>query len=381
MRVLHVLDSFSFGGAENLVVELARHAPEGMDLRVASLGPSGRGRDDLYARMATVGLRPSYLGVRRLADPAGLVRLVRALRELRPDVIHAHLGYSATVVPVAARIAGIGCVATLHHVPEDLPVRDRLKERWSVRAPAKFGRLVLVSTASFREFERRYGPATPNWRLVPNGVDLTRYRPVPGGSRLPSGAWACVAALREPKGHVDLLQAWRMLCDRGPQPTLLIVGDGPRRLAIQDEISRLKLAGQVQLLGRREDVPELLAMVDGVVSASHTEALPTALIEAGAAGLPVVTTAAGGSTDVVTQQTGWLTPPRDVAALADALFDAVTHPEEAARRGSLARERVTELFSMAAWTDRLLDLYREVMPTQTAPSTQKDDPCRTTSTK
>ncbi|MFC7621697.1 glycosyltransferase family 4 protein [Microlunatus sp. GCM10028923] len=365
LRVLHVLDSFSFGGAENLVADLGRH-PDGQDweLRAASLGPAGRGRDALLDRLTDAGLRPVHLGVRRLIDPIGFVRLVRALRKLRPDVVHAHLGYSATLLPPAARLAGIGCVATLHHLPSELRPVERLKERLSVRIPARLGALVLLSRPVLEAFADRHGPATHRWRLVPNGVDLTRFataRPAPDLPRDGTPTWAVLAALREPKGHLDLLRAWRRVKDAGRPARLLIVGDGDFRPAIEAELERLDLADRVVLLGRRDDVPAVLAAVDGVVSASHSEALPTALIEAAAAGLPVVCTAAGGSTDVVTAATGWLTPVGDPDALADALLDALDHPEEATLRGKRGREHVEHVYGRPAWTARLDHLYRSVL--------------------
>jgi len=361
MKVLHVLDSFSFGGAENLIVELARYKPRDVQLRAASLASAGGGRDAMYARMVEVGLDPTYLGVDRLLDPWGCVRMARRLRELAPDVVHAHLGYSATLVPIASRMAGIGCVATLHHLPSDLPPGERLKEWLSVRVPARLGRLLFVSDSAQAEFARRYGPVRPTWRTVPNGVDLQRYEPRERSIRQRPQRWACVAALREPKGHLELLRAWRALLDRGTRAHLMIVGDGPQRSAIEECLMQLGLSEWVNLLGRCDDVPEMLAHVDGVVSASHTEALPTALIEAGAAGLPVVTTDAGGSSDVVTAETGWLVRVHDVAGLADALEQAMADPREAARRGAAARARVDALYSMPDWSDKLMDLYREVM--------------------
>lgn len=361
MKVLHVLDSFSFGGAENLVIDLARYARPDLDLQVASLASPGRGRDAMHGRMVEVGLRPVYLGVDRLLDARGVKGMVDRLRDLAPDVVHAHLGYSATLVPIASRLAGIGCVATLHHLPADLPPRERVKEWLSVRVPERFGRLVVVSEPAHAEFARRYGPAGPAWRMVPNGVDLGRHPPRARSIDPDHPTWACVAALRRPKGHLDLLRAWRMLLDKGVEARLLIVGDGPERGVIEQAVARLQLADWVTLLGRCDDVPQLLAGVDGVVSASHTEALPTALIEAGAAGLPVVTTDAGGSTDVVTAQTGWVVSVHDVPALAAALADAIQDPVTSARKGVAARARVGARYSMPVWSDQLMELYREVV--------------------
>lgn len=361
LRVLQVLDSFSFGGAEHLVAELGRHSPSTWQVRAASLAPAGHGRDDFAERLAGAGLEPFHLGVRRLLDPVGFVRLVRTLRRLRPDVVHAHLGYAATLVPLAARLAGAGSIATLHHLPTDLPPGERLKERLSVRIPARLGTLVLVSRPAYDEFALRHGPATVRWQLLPNGIDTAEFAAATPAADLPRDdipTWAVVAALRAAKGHLDLLRAWRIVVDGGRPARLLVVGEGPERSRIAEEIDALGLTGSVVMLGRRDDVPAVLAAVDGVVSASHTEALPTALIEAAAAGLPVVTTEAGGAADVVTAETGWLTPVGDPAALAAALLDALDRPDEAAARGKAARERAEREFDVTAWTASLDGLYQ-----------------------
>ncbi|AKT50122.1 glycosyl transferase family 1 [Arsenicicoccus sp. oral taxon 190] len=372
--MLHVLDSFSFGGAENLLVELARHAPPDLELAVASLGPAGRGKDAMLERLREVGLSPWHLDVRRLADPVGVLRLARTLRASSADVVHAHLGYSATLVPLAARLAGTPCVATLHLVPQLGSPADRVKERLSVLAPGHLGRLVLVSQAAYDGYAEHYGPARPTWRHIPNGVDVDRFglerRPLPPELGVPDGApvWAAVAALRPPKGHLLLLDAWARLLDAQPDAHLVVVGDGEARADLEARVAELGLGHRVHLLGRREDVPDLLAGVDGVVSASTTEALPTALIEAAACGLPVVATDAGGTREVVLDGvTGRLVPVGDGAALTAALTDLMTDPAARAAYGTAARQRAEQVFSMQAWTRALHDLYAEV----TEPTTEE----------
>ena len=114
-----------------------------------------------------------------------------------------------------------------------------------------------------------------------------------------------------------------------PGATLLIVGDGPSRGDIESAVSAAGLSRSVRLLGRREDIPEILRAVDGVVSASVDEALPTALIEAGACGLPVVAADAGGTREIaVDGVTGRLVPLRDAPALAAALLSIIEDPVE-----------------------------------------------------
>lgn len=363
MRVLMILDSFSFGGAENLIVELARYGPRALDISVASLSPKHPDRDAMAGRLAEVGLHPYYLSVRRLLDVPGFVGLVRELRRAPVDVVHAHLGYSAILVPMAARLAGKPVVATLHATPQlGLGWAGRLKERLSVQIPARLGRLASVSQHVHDEHADRYGPARATWRVIPNGVDLERYRGR-REQRPPSPpVWAAVAALRPDKNHADLIAAWQRVVDAFPDARLLIVGDGPTRRALEQQVLEGGLGDSIEFLGRREDVPQILRSVDGVVSASVDEALPTALIEAGACGLPVVAADAGGTREIVKDRVnGRLVPVRDVDALAEALVSTIGDVEFAGACGAKARTMAQENYSLPAWVARLSGLYCEVL--------------------
>lgn len=358
-----VLDSYNFGGAENLVAELGRYAPVTLQVSVASLAPKTSGRNALFGRLADAGLNPTYLSVRKLLDIRGFARLVRTLRHAQVDVVHAHLGYSAILVPLAARLVGKPVIATLHLSPQPHTKRGEwLKERMSVRIPARLGRLVLVSQHAFDQYARRYGPARPTWRMIPNGVDVERYTVRRGQRSTERPVWAVVAALRADKNHVDLVRAWSGVVAVHPAATLLVIGDGPSRGDIEAAVAVAGLQNSVRLLGRREDVPEILPTVDGVVSASVDEALPTALIEAGACGLPVVASDAGGTREIVVDGvTGRLVPLRDVPALTEALLDVIGNPDLAASFGAAGRAQAEEKYSMRTWVTRLEALYREVI--------------------
>ncbi|MGY4711965.1 glycosyltransferase [Mycolicibacterium sp. CBM1] len=363
IRVLMVLDSYNFGGAENLIAELGRYAPAGLDVSVASLAPAESDRNALLGRLVEVGLDPTYIGVRKLLDLRGLVRLVGALRRAPVDVVHAHLGYSATLVPLAARLVGKPVVATLHLSPQRHTGRgERFKERLSVRIPARLGRLVLVSQHAFDQYARLYGPARPSWRMIPNGVDVDRYAVRRAARATDRPVWAVVAALRPDKNHADLVRAWAGVVAVHPTAMLLVVGDGPSRVDVENAVAEAGLEESVQLLGRREDVVDILATVDGVVSASVDEALPTSLIEAGACGLPVVASDAGGTREIVIDRvTGRLVPLRDVAALTEALLEVIGDPELAAAYGAAGRAQAEEKYSMRTWVSRLEQLYTEVI--------------------
>lgn len=362
-RVLMVVDSFSFGGAENLIAELGRFAPDGLDLSVASLAPESDGRTAMLERLATAGLRPAFLSVRRLLDPAGFVRLVRALRRAEADVVHAHLGYSAIMVPLAARLAGKPVVTSLHVSPQgDAGFGEFVKERLAVRIPSRLGRLVLVSHHLFHRYAEYHGPAYDTWRVIPNGIDVERYSPARRPSDTDQPVWAVVAALRPKKNHIDLIKAWARVVAVHPGATLLVVGDGPCREDLERAVAAAGLTRSVRFLGSRNDVPEILRGVDGVVSASVDEALPTALIEAAACGVPIVAADAGGTREIVLDGvTGRLVPLHDVPALTEALLDVMGDPDRAAGYGRAARALAERTYSMTAWANQLRGLYREVI--------------------
>ncbi len=314
-------------------------------------------------RLSAAGLHPQYLDVRRLVDLPGFVRLVRRLRACEVDVVHAHLGYSATLVPLAARLAGRPCVATLHVAPGQEGTRkDAVKEWLSVRVPALIGRVIFVSQDARDGFERRYGPAGRSWLVVPNGVDVDRFAVGGHQIRRETGTWACVAALRAPKGHMDLLRAWSQVVSEHPHIRLLIVGDGPERAGLERAAQSAGLGSNVMFTGEVPDVSGLLRDVDGVVSASLTEALPTALIEAAAAGLPAVATDAGGTREVVLDgRTGLLVPPERPTELARAVISLVEDPVRRRGMGRAAELHARLNFSIDAWISRLNEIYSEVV--------------------
>ena len=131
MKILAVVDSLRAGGAENLVLTLARAAPDaGFEVDVASLaGPDTAGVSPI---LDLAGAKPRFLSMSSLADPRTIPRLVDAIRRSRCDLVHAHLAYSATLAPPAARWAGRPCVCTFHHVPHPLSGREALRERLAV---------------------------------------------------------------------------------------------------------------------------------------------------------------------------------------------------------------------------------------------------------
>jgi len=369
VKALHIIDSFSFGGAERLLAALNEHAPEaGLDLSVASLAPYSPERTASLALLEQAGLRPTFLGVRRLTDPTAVPRIRRAIRESGCDIVHAHLGYSGALVPLAARTAGVPCISTLHHVPSrDVPFRAWAKEWLWTRSAERGAALLFVSEAARDAAASVVGPPRPTWRVLHNGVDLSRLSPPAPGDRpalpadlpVPPGApvVSVVAALRSLKGHEVALRAWPQVRAAVPDAVLLVVGDGAQLPILQSA------AGDgVVFAGSREDVPDILRASTLALLPSLTEALPTALIEAAACGLAVVATTVGGTPEVVDHgRTGLLVPPGDAAALAAATVELLTDDARRTRYGAAGRLLAEERFGIQGWARSLRRMYDEAV--------------------
>jgi len=204
--------------------------------------------------------------------------------------------------------------------------------------------------------------------VIYNGVDFERFARADGkGVRaelgIPDDALmlTTVANLSPVKDHANVIAALAALHAEGLRPYLALAGDGPLRSDLEARVAAAGLEPYVCFMGRRQDVPDVLATSDLVICSSLTEGLPNALLEAGAAGKAVVATNVGGNPEVVEDGvTGLLVPPRDPAALADAVRALAASPERRERMGRAARARVRRNFSLEAMVRQYMDVFASV---------------------
>jgi len=225
------------------------------------------------------------------------------------------------------------------------------------RLTARLAHLVLApSRRTAGELARDYGVRDAG--VLPNATGgLPRESAGPGGSaaELPPGELLFVGRLRLRKGVEVLLAALARLAAEGSRPRLLVAGDGEHRATLEAETARLDLGGQVVFLGRRGagEVAALLAGCRGLVVPSIYEGMPLVVLEAMAAGKPVIASAVSGIPEVVLDgTTGWLVPPEEPEALARALAELLGEPAEGERRGAAGRERVARDFSPGRVAER-----------------------------
>jgi glycosyltransferase involved in cell wall biosynthesis/peptidoglycan/xylan/chitin deacetylase (PgdA/CDA1 family) len=192
--------------------------------------------------------------------------------------------------------------------------------------------------------------------VIPNGIDLNSFPP--RDYSRPPRCIAMVACLREEKRIDVLMSAIPAVLTRYPDARLLICGDGPCRGALVAQARELKILDKVQFLGHRDDVANVLAEADLFVLPSRTEAFPNSVMEAMAAGLPVVASDVGGIPELVEDtQTGHLVPPGDSTALAQSLIGLIERPERIEELGRAARRRVEQTYSFGRMVSQFETLY------------------------
>lgn len=352
LSVLYVIWSLQMGGAERVVADLARH----LDRRlfrplVCCLNFKGRLAEALEAD----GVPVFALDKRPKLDLRVLVRLVRLMRRERVDVVHTHLWTSAFWGRLAGALARVPVVVITEHN------LDTWRRAPHLLADRLLGRVtddwVFVSREVEAFYRARLALPAGRGHVVHNGVDVAPFtrRPDAAAVRarmgLPAAARVAgvVGRLEARKGHRFFLDAMRRVVDRAPGTIGLIVGEGREKEALLAQRDALGLGDAVRLVGYWPDLAEAFAALDVFVLPSLMEGHPLAILEAMAAGKPVVATDVGGNGEAVQPDvTGLLVPPADPAALADAILSLLAEPERSLALGEAGRRSLDRRFSLEA---------------------------------
>lgn len=368
VRPLVLISGLSPGGAERVTVScLCRMAREGRPVPLCSVAPTGD--SSLAIELGRSGVTRHDLGARRLADPVAAMNLIRLLRRERYDLVHAH-GQDAAILAMATRaLHGIPVVITRHVVTEpDDGWREQMRVRGTAVALRRANAVVAVSHAAAKSLRESLALPGDRVRVIPNGIELERFS-IADCDRWRTRATLGVgpaeplvlvpAVLREGKGHDVVLAALPRIRARAPRVRLVIAGAGPLEPSLRERAR--ELGDAVVFLGHRDDIPALMGAADLVVLASENEALPTALIEAAAAGRAVVSTRVGGIEEVVVHgETGLLVPPGDPEALAAAIVALVSDEPRTRALGTAAHQRAHDRFGIDSQVRSTWELWEDV---------------------
>jgi glycosyltransferase involved in cell wall biosynthesis len=355
-RLLLVITLAEAGGAQTSIANLLPALVSRYDVVVAAHGPG-----PLVAAVQAAGARYVPLAhVRREIDPwrdvRGLAELLGLCRRERPRIVHANCSKAGLLGIVAAAIARVPVrIYATHGWPFVWSAGPRRRAyEWGDRVIGRLAtRIVCVSEAERRAALAAKVCSRARTVVIPNAVDV-----------------ASAAVARENAGELPIIVSVGRLAAPKDFPTLLralallepgsfrarIVGDGPQRALLEDEARRLGVSTVVEFLGERDDVQALLARSQVFVLATRSEAHPISLLEAMAAGLPVVASQVGGVPEILDGH-GFLVPPGDADALAARLRQLVEDPGLRVEHGGRARREAARSFDLPRFHRAYVDLY------------------------
>jgi glycosyltransferase involved in cell wall biosynthesis len=373
IRVVHIINSFEYGGAEAMLCNLLlRTDQQRFEPHVVSL------IDDLTVAEPIVdaGLPLTVIGLNRRRPNLGAMwRLVRHLRALKPDIVHTWMDHSNLIGGLAAKLAGVPEIVWGIHHSDHVKALTKRSTLLTVWASAKLShrlptRIVFCSEHSQRLYAKR-GFDSSRCCVVPNGFDTSRFKPdaqarqrirAQSALRDDNTVLGLVARYDPLKDHATFLRAAELLLQTHPHVRFLLCGAGVETSNAQliAHLASPALREACRLLGPRTDVEQIYAALDIATSSSISEAFPLAIGEAMACGVPCVATDVGDSRLIV-GETGRIVPPRDPAAIA-AAWRELLELDRAARcdLGSAARKRIVQLFELETFTRRFEQLYGEL---------------------
>ncbi|GAA4639097.1 glycosyltransferase [Actinoallomurus vinaceus] len=363
-RVCLLIGQLGLGGTEKQVALLAEGLrARGVDTSVLVMFEGGPHEDTLRTADVPVvhlGFQRRSAGWRMPSDnAAAFLRLVGRLRRTRPDVLHAFLFHSHVTAAAAARPAGVPVLVAGRRSLGDFKRGRPLVSALDAVATRMTDHLIANARAVADDALRDRGVTAEKLTIVRNGLPGSAFEPMPPAplaTRLP--VVLCVANLISYKGHRYLLEATARLRTRGVHCTLALAGDGPERAALQRQATRLGI--DARFLGTRTDIGRLLARCDVVALASLQEGMSNAVMEAMAAGRPVVATEVGGTGELLRGR-GVLVPPADPQALADGIERVLGNPAFAAELGLKARAWSEAHLSDDVMVDEHVRIYRELL--------------------
>jgi glycosyltransferase involved in cell wall biosynthesis len=364
IKVLHIVYSLQVGGAERVVTNYALHHNRKVyEPVVVALTQGGPLEDDLEA----AGVKTYILGKRLGFDPRVIFKLARIMRDEGVKIVHVHTPLANNWGVPAALLSGVKTVIRTEH---GLFRRERQFYVFINAVLGLFNRKILACSDRAKDTHVAMDPLSRRkYATIYNGIDVVRYQRVGDTSALrraiglPEDApvVGIIGSLTPLKGHRIFLQMAELISQIRSDVRFLVVGDGPLRAELEALARSNGLADQVIFTGVRRDVPELLSLMDVFVLSSHSEAHPLTILEAMAAGRPVVATDVGGNAEsVVHGETGFIVSPNDGQKLFADVKKLLDDPDLARSMGQRGLERVKREFTvqkMVAETEAVYETF------------------------
>lgn len=362
MKIVHVVSSFGPGGAEILVKDIAiRTAMEA----VVEVWAVGRGEDTAFEKRYVEELKFNRAETVIIGKKANRQRLwifyemIRLVRERKPDLVIAHSEHATFYLTPAARIFGFKFVQTIHNTVIEFPKLQRYFSRPYIDS------YVAISEKCLQLIKRVIGAGEDRIELIYNGINMNRFlkeRTVSGEVR----SLIAVGRLNVQKDFATMLNAFallrRLLTDSGqPVPQLKIAGVGPLEGELKAMSENLGISNNVQFLGARNDISELLLQCDIFLMSSRWEGLSIALLEATASGIPIVATDVGSNDEIIRDGfSGDLVPSGNPSEMAKKTFELIID-EDKRKRYSKNAGRNLSRFDIVTCVNNYMHLFYRLM--------------------
>jgi glycosyltransferase involved in cell wall biosynthesis len=365
LKVAHVVMSLNCGGLERIVLDLVREGRKvQQDVSVISMERPGPLSSQVAELGGTLVCLNKPLGVR----PGLIWTLKGVLEQLRPDVLHTHQIGSLFYAGLAARAARVPLVV---HTEHGKLLAGRWRQRWLGWLAAHLAdRFFCVTQDVAQEVTALRVVPGSKVHVVPNGIDTARFAPSDGRAGLrvslgiPPGVpvIGTIGRLTEVKCQDVLLRGFARLRTEVPDAHLVVVGDGPLLDTLRQLAATLALREAVHFPGYQAQPERYLQLMDVFALTSRSEGMPLAVLEAWAAGVPVVASRVGGLPEMVDEGgTGLLFPAGDDVALADAFLELVREPGRARQMGEAGRRHVRSRSDVSVMANSYQRHYLELL--------------------
>ena len=366
MKIFYLITDLEPGGAENLLLEFCKYiSKEEFDISVGYL----KGKGGLKKIFKKAGIRVFDLNMRTRIDVFCLLRLAGFIKSEKFDIVHTHLIDADIFGFFAAKIAGIRRIVSTKHNTDDFRKKRTIPMLLDTFVGNKVSMNIAVSN-SVREFLIKYQKIKPEKiEVVYNGINIEKFLPRKNKEKAKTGLGlnpkdhviGLIGRFEKQKGHVYLVEAASKIISDIENVHLVFLGEGSLKKSIQGEVERLKLKSQVTFLNLREDVAAVLNAMDILVLPSLWEGLGMVLLEAMAAGVPVLASDVDGIREaVVNNQTGILVPPADSGKLAEQVLALLKDEYLRCTLSKNGRDFVEEKFNINKFVNKMESIYQQL---------------------
>jgi glycosyltransferase involved in cell wall biosynthesis len=379
IKVVHVITDLNTGGAEMMLQKLLERKSASVSAHVISL----RDRGEIGPAIESLGIPVDALDMNpgKIPSPKIFLGLVRRLRQLKPDIVHTWMYHANLIGGFAAKMAGVPAVTWAIHHSNLSPSVNKKATLAVVRACGLISqwlphRIICCSESALR-VHVGVGYAQRKMRVIPNGFDLSRFKPDPEARvhlrdeldlEIDTPLVGLIGRFDPQKNHEGFFVAAGMVSKKNPSVHFLLAGLGidENNEKLMRSVCSNGVEGVTHLLGLRNDIPRVMASLDVLVSSSIGEAFPNVLGEAMACEVPCVVTDAGDCASII-GDTGLVVENGDMAGLAGAIEQLLSlSQEDRTDMGGRARERVDENFELNHVVDRYETFYHELIEQEQA---------------